>query len=170
MSVNCVRKHTVQCFLIIPGYINQESIITSATSENSFSLKKLKVLKFDSDSTCNHSKSTSSRNLMVNCIPLLYPWCNIVCKLKCVCSTTQEDPDCRNVNVTTNNLDVVKNSEVVWIAVKPHIVTRVLREVSPAISPDSQLFISVAAGTKLETMEKVFTPFLVRDNTNLIKG
>ena len=58
------------------------------------------------------------------------------------------------VNVTANNLDVVQNSDVVWVAVKPHIVPAVLREVSPAVRKD-QLFISVAAGTTLSSLAKV---------------
>lgn len=58
------------------------------------------------------------------------------------------------MNVTSNNLDVVNNSDVVWVAVKPHIVPAVLREVSPAVRKD-QLFISVAAGTTLISLAKV---------------
>ena len=56
--------------------------------------------------------------------------------------------------MTHNNIEAVKNSEVVWIAVKPHLVAKVLREVSPFVTPD-HLIMSVAAGVTISTMEKV---------------
>ena len=56
--------------------------------------------------------------------------------------------------MTCNNSESVKNSEVVLVCVKPHLVSRVLREVAPSITRD-HLFISVAAGVTLQTLEKV---------------
>jgi len=43
---------------------------------------------------------------------------------------------------------------VVIVAVKPHIVATVLKEVASKVTRD-QLIISLAAGTKLKTMEEV---------------
>lgn len=58
------------------------------------------------------------------------------------------------INIASSNLETVKNSEVVWIAVKPHLVAKILKEISPAVTPD-HLIMSVAAGVTLNTMEKV---------------
>ena len=58
------------------------------------------------------------------------------------------------VRVTSDNSEVVRRSNVVWIATKPHTVARVLREVSPIVRRD-QLFVSVAAGTTLHSLAKV---------------
>ena len=58
------------------------------------------------------------------------------------------------VNVTTNNLEVVERSQIIWLAVKPHAIGRVLREVTPVVRPD-QLIISTAAGIPIKEIEKV---------------
>ena len=58
------------------------------------------------------------------------------------------------VNVTTNNLEVVEKSRIVWLAVKPHAIGRVLREVTPVVRPD-QLILSMAAGIPIKELEKV---------------
>ena len=59
------------------------------------------------------------------------------------------------INVTTDNQEVVSNSDVVWVAVKPHAVARVLREVAPCIKQDQHYIVSAAAGITLKTLEKV---------------
>jgi pyrroline-5-carboxylate reductase len=48
----------------------------------------------------------------------------------------------------------VENSDLVIIAVKPHIVSPVLQEVSCKVNRE-KLFLSIAAGVTLETLEKV---------------
>ena len=58
------------------------------------------------------------------------------------------------VRVTSDNSEVVRRSSVVWIATKPHTVAPVLREISPVVRRD-QLFVSVAAGTTLNSLAKV---------------
>lgn len=58
------------------------------------------------------------------------------------------------VTVTANNLEVVEKSQIVWLAVKPHAIGRVLREVTPVVRPD-QLIISTAAGIPIKEVEKV---------------
>lgn len=57
------------------------------------------------------------------------------------------------INVSTENTETVKNSEVICIAVKPHLVKRVLKEVAPAATRD-HLFVSVAAGMTIDSIEK----------------
>ena len=60
----------------------------------------------------------------------------------------------QGVTTTTNNSEVVAASEIVIIAVKPHIVETVLREVSPDVT-SKHLFVSVAAGITIAEMEEV---------------
>ena len=59
-----------------------------------------------------------------------------------------------NIRTTLCNEEAVQDSEVVIVAVKPHIVAAVLKEVASKVTRD-QLIISLAAGTKLKTMEEV---------------
>jgi pyrroline-5-carboxylate reductase len=82
------------------------------------------------------------------------------------------------INVTMNNEEAVKNSQVVFVAVKPHVVKRVLKEVSHCVTPD-HLVISVAAGITLEKMENALpdgarvircmpnTPVVVREGVTI---
>ena len=56
--------------------------------------------------------------------------------------------------MTTNNSEVVEKSQIVWLAVKPHAIGRVLKEVTPVVRPD-QLIISIAAGIPIREIEKV---------------
>ena len=55
---------------------------------------------------------------------------------------------------TLDNVEVVRRSDVVFLAVKPHIVPDALREVYGAITPD-KLVISIAAGLTLDTLQNV---------------
>lgn len=59
-----------------------------------------------------------------------------------------------NVRTTLCNKEAVEDNEVVIVAVKPHIVAHVLKEVSSKVTKN-QLIISLAAGTKLQTMAEV---------------
>jgi len=61
-----------------------------------------------------------------------------------------------SIRTTLSNTETVRNSQVVFLAVKPHIVPTVLKEVTADVTPD-HLLISVAAGTTLKTMEEVST-------------
>ncbi|ESO83212.1 hypothetical protein LOTGIDRAFT_169622 [Lottia gigantea] len=54
---------------------------------------------------------------------------------------------------TTHNTDVVNNSNMVIIATKPHIVKKVLNEVSHKVTKDN-LFVSIAAGITIDTLEE----------------
>ena len=56
--------------------------------------------------------------------------------------------------MTSKNCDVVEASEVVIIAVKPHIVQLVLEEVFPTVTK-KHLFVSVAAGITIAEMQEV---------------
>ena len=61
----------------------------------------------------------------------------------------------QGIPVTANNREVVEKSQVVWLTVKPHAVSRVLEEVAPVIRPDHHLMVSAVAGIPIKTLEKV---------------
>ena len=63
-------------------------------------------------------------------------------------------PSQQGTRVAACNTDVVRNSRVVIVAVKPYQVVDVLQEVAPAVTAD-HIFISVAAGITIDTMQKV---------------
>lgn len=67
------------------------------------------------------------------------------------------------MNVTTSNVEVVERSQIIWLAVKPHAIGRVLREVTPVVRPD-QLVISTAAGIPIKEIEKVLLRLKEMDN------
>ena len=60
------------------------------------------------------------------------------------------------INTCKDNCDAVVKSDVLIIAVKPHIVPAVLNELKSSIK--NQLIISIAAGVTIETFEKNLLP------------
>lgn len=60
------------------------------------------------------------------------------------------------VTVTHSNLEVVRGSDVVFVAVKPHIVPHVLSEIMEHVT-ETHVVVSVAAGVTLATLEGVST-------------
>ena len=68
------------------------------------------------------------------------------------------------IDTTTDNQEVASRSQAVWVAVKPHTVTRVLKEIAPVIRKD-QVVISVAAGITTKTLEKVNLPYIYTYDT-----
>lgn len=71
------------------------------------------------------------------------------------------------IGVARDNLDLVKRSDVVFLAVKPKHVAEVLLEVRSAFSPN-KLLISIAAGTTTKKLESFFkkVPPVVRAMPN----
>ena len=61
--------------------------------------------------------------------------------------------------MTRSNITAVKQSKVVFIAVKPHIVSTVLREVYDHVT-SNHIIVSIAGGITLETLEKVCQIFI----------
>jgi len=56
---------------------------------------------------------------------------------------------------TNNNLHVVDNSDVVILAVKPQIMSKVLEQIKPAVAADpKKLLVSIAAGVKIQTIQE----------------
>ncbi len=59
--------------------------------------------------------------------------------------------------VTHSNVELLKENPIVVLAVKPQVLPKVLREISPAITKD-HLLLSFAAGMKLRTMQYLLPP------------
>jgi len=59
------------------------------------------------------------------------------------------------ISYTDNNIDLVKRSDIIFLAVKPAIVSKVLREIAVSVKQDS-LIVSIAAGITIENIEKSF--------------
>ncbi len=58
------------------------------------------------------------------------------------------------INFTTSNKEAAHKSDVLFLAVKPHIIPFVLDEIGPDIE-DRHLIISCAAGVTISSIEKV---------------
>lgn len=58
------------------------------------------------------------------------------------------------VNLTSSNKETVSKSDVLFLAVKPHIIPFVLDEIGPDIE-DRHLIVSCAAGVTISSIEKV---------------
>lgn len=58
------------------------------------------------------------------------------------------------VSMTTSNKETVNKSDVLFLAVKPHIIPFVLDEIGPDIE-DRHLIVSCAAGVTISSIEKV---------------
>ncbi len=76
---------------------------------------------------------------------------------KIICSDASEDKlesikEKFNVATTTDNLEVVKTSDIILYAIKPQIMAQVLRETAPYLDM-SKLIISIAAGVPLAAIE-----------------
>ena len=58
------------------------------------------------------------------------------------------------VDVICDNKYLAKNSEIIFIAIKPHLVTEVLKEIKDVLNKN-QLIISIAAGYKISNFENI---------------
>ena len=68
-----------------------------------------------------------------------------------------------NVNVTTNNEDVVKNSDVIFLAVKPNMYAKVIGDLRKELLQE-KLIITIAAGITISDMEA-----LISDKARIIR-
>jgi len=60
-------------------------------------------------------------------------------------------------HTSTNNLDVLNSSQIIFLCVKPHILPGVLEEISikaPIVSSCDKVFVSVAAGVTIDFLEE----------------
>ena len=68
------------------------------------------------------------------------------------------------ISVTADNADVAKQSEIILVGVKPAVVLPALRDIASLI--ENKLVISLAAGVRVSSMEKIATARFMRALTN----
>ncbi len=76
-----------------------------------------------------------------------------------------------SIKTTKNNKEVVRNSGIVFICVKPHDMDNVLNEIKNTVT--NQLIVSIAAGTKIKDIENVLKKkriIRVMPNINCLVG
>ncbi|RDY23874.1 pyrroline-5-carboxylate reductase [Romboutsia maritimum] len=69
-------------------------------------------------------------------------------------STLDKIKDEFKINVTKNSKEVVKNSDIIIVAVKPNVYNRVLDEVKEFIDKD-KIIVTIAAGKTIKSIEEV---------------
>ena len=62
------------------------------------------------------------------------------------------------INVSTSNNDIVKNADIVLIAVKPWLVEGVANDIKNELNYRKQIIISIAAGISMEQLKMFFSP------------
>lgn len=83
-----------------------------------------------------------------------------------------------NLNTTTENIQVIKNSNIIIMAIKPFILKNVLEQLKPHITKN-HVIISIAAGISIPTMQEILgeipvirvmpnTPALVNEGMSAI--
>ena len=93
-------------------------------------------------------------------------------------ATIQKISDEFKVDVTLSNSEVVKNADIIILAVKPFILRDVLEEIKPFLKKN-KLIISIAAGVSIKTIEDILgqipvirvmpnTPSLVNEGMSAI--
>lgn len=60
----------------------------------------------------------------------------------------------KGVRVTHDNLEAVKNSDIIILSVKPYKVLEILEQIKPVLSLD-KILVSVATGITLESMQNI---------------
>jgi pyrroline-5-carboxylate reductase len=68
------------------------------------------------------------------------------------------------IKTTTENAEVAEKAEVIFLGVKPAVVLTALREISADL--DKKIVISLAAGVRISSMEKMATARFMRALTN----
>ena len=64
--------------------------------------------------------------------------------------------DCQTTLV---NKEVVEHSDVIFIAVKPHLVIQVVQEIESSVDPSKHLIVSIAAAITTDVIEAVSNNF-----------
>lgn len=64
----------------------------------------------------------------------------------------------KGVHVTADNIEAIKQSEVVIFALKPYVILNLIEELKPHFT-DKNVIISVAAGVSIQELEEKAAPF-----------
>lgn len=60
----------------------------------------------------------------------------------------------KGYNITSDNIEAVKNSDILITCVEPHQLDGLLKEISSALDPEKHLLISVVSGAKISDIQK----------------
>lgn len=60
-----------------------------------------------------------------------------------------------NILTTKSNVEIAKGSEILFLAVKPHLYSHIINEVKDAVNEET-IVVSIAAGVNIEFIEKSF--------------
>lgn len=77
-------------------------------------------------------------------------------QLRCQAEPTLHSLQKMGVNLTPHNKETVRHSDVLFLAVKPHIIPFILDEIGAHIE-DRHIVVSCAAGVTISSIEKVGT-------------
>jgi pyrroline-5-carboxylate reductase len=61
------------------------------------------------------------------------------------------------IHITSDNIQAVKNSELLIVALKPYNILEVLEELNPYIDPEKHILASLATGISIEKIKQVIT-------------
>lgn len=85
------------------------------------------------------------------------------CKAEDICCTARTTKTLQDLykynpelNLTQNNIEAVQDADIVILAVKPWIMMDVITKIRQVFKADSQILVSVAAGTSIEEIEDYF--------------
>ena len=68
-----------------------------------------------------------------------------------------------HINIITNNIEAVKNADIIIVAVKPWLIETVINEIKDSLDYDRQIFISIAGGIEFNTLCR----FLKKDDDSI---
>ena len=63
-----------------------------------------------------------------------------------------------DINVSTSNADIVKNADIILLAVKPWLVESISVDIKNELNYEKQLIVSIAAGVSIEQLKIFFSP------------
>ena len=66
--------------------------------------------------------------------------------------------DCEGINVSTDNVEATRDTDVIVIAVKPWLVRTVLEGIASSIDYSRQTVVSIAAGVTLDELQALTSP------------
>ena len=95
---------------------------------------------------------------------------NISCTVKTAAGLARIQAVLPGVQATTDNRQAASEADIILLAVKPWLMSEVIEEIRPVLNFSRQLFISVAAGISLQTLEQLLdsreAPILFRAMPN----
>ncbi|MBQ2132605.1 MAG: NAD(P)-binding domain-containing protein, partial [Bacteroidales bacterium] len=79
---------------------------------------------------------------------------DITCTAKSIATLEKLRATNPGFTLLTDNQQAVKGADIVVFAVKPWLMKEVIEQVRPALLPDSQIYISVAAGITCQELQE----------------